>query len=67
MKLLEFSDLKLAKGIPYTRTHLWRLWKAGKFPRPIRVGDNRNAWIDTEIDNWIESRVASRDREIATT
>ena len=40
MRVLRFKDLKPMKGIPWTRVHINRLEKAGKFPRRIRLGGN---------------------------
>jgi prophage regulatory protein len=42
-----------------SRVQLWRLIRAGKFPRQIKVG-TKNAWVEHEIDAWIESRIAAR-------
>lgn len=67
MQLLNYDSLK-GKGIGYSRPHLWRLVKAGTFPAPIKLGANRNAWIEAEIDDWIEGRIAMRNelgREVA--
>jgi prophage regulatory protein len=41
------------------RTALYELIKAGKFPRPVKVGA-ASAWIDIEITRWIEQLAASR-------
>jgi len=60
MRLLSLGQLG-EKGVSYSRAHIDRLVKAGKFPRPIKLGDNRNAWIEAEIDAWIEARIADRD------
>jgi prophage regulatory protein len=61
MRLLDYEGLN-AKGFRYSRAHLWRLIKAGRFPRPIKLGlGSRNAWIEQEIDAFIESKVAERD------
>ena len=29
------------------------------FPKPIRLSDSSVAWIESEIQNWIESRIAA--------
>ena len=58
MKLLDREALK-EKGISHSETQLWRLVKAGKFPQPIKVG-GKNAWVESEIDAWIEARMAAR-------
>ena len=58
MKLLSMTELRTVKGVSYSRPHLFRLIKAGTFPRPIKLGENRNAWLEAEVDKWIEDRVA---------
>jgi prophage regulatory protein len=59
-RLLDRKDLR-DRGIKFHRVHIDRLVKAGKFPRPIRVGANRLAWIESEISRWINERIAARD------
>jgi prophage regulatory protein len=61
MKLLSMADLRLLKGVSYSRAHLFRLIRAGRFPKPIKLGENRNAFVEAEIDQWIEARIAARD------
>ena len=61
--LLSIDDLKPLKGIPYSKPHLWRLIRAGKFPRPIRLGQNRIAFPELEIDDWVRSKIVERDEE----
>lgn len=62
---LSFPDLR-ERGIRYTRQHLYRLIKANKFPRPIRLGENRLAWIESEIDQYLKQRIAERDAQPAS-
>lgn len=67
MKLLSHAELA-DKGIRYTPVHLWRLARAGKFPRPVKLGAGptaRNAWPEDEIDRWIADRIAERDEAAA--
>jgi prophage regulatory protein len=59
--LLRFEGLA-SKGIDYSRQHVDRLIKAGTFPRPIKLGKNRNAWIEEEIDAYVEARIKERDQ-----
>jgi len=61
MRILTFPQLK-AKGIPYCREQVRRKAKAGEFPAPISLSDRRIAWIECEIDAWIEQCVALRDQ-----
>jgi prophage regulatory protein len=62
MRLLYREDLR-AKGIKFSRQHLDRLVKKKKFPKPIKVGLVTNAWIDDEIDQYLEECVAARDAD----
>ena len=59
MRILTFDQLK-AKGIPYCREQVRRKAKAGEFPPPISLSNHRIAWIEAEIDAWIETRAARR-------
>lgn len=47
--------------IPFTRQHILRLEKAGKFPRRIHIGTRRVGWLLTDIETWLEQCVALRD------
>jgi prophage regulatory protein len=64
MRLLSSKDLR-AKGIEISRAQLYRLMKRGRFPRPIKVSTNRNFWIESEIDGFIQQRIEERDRGAA--
>jgi len=39
MTILSYRDLR-ARGIPYSKVHLRRLWEAGRFPRPFQLAEN---------------------------
>jgi prophage regulatory protein len=60
INLIDYSGLR-AKGITFSKTHLWRLVKAAKFPKPVKLGEGRNAWVESEIDRYIAQKVADRD------
>jgi prophage regulatory protein len=62
--LLSREDLK-ARGIRYSRAQLWRKVKDKTFPQPVRLGENKIAWLSTEIDAWIEAIAAARNSEAA--
>ena len=46
--------------VPYSDMHIWRLERAGKFPRRLRLGPNRVGWSLHEIREWIEERKEER-------
>jgi prophage regulatory protein len=66
LRLIPASQLGTLKGITYCRAHLDRLVKAGKFPRPIKIGPGRNAYLEAEIDAYINARIAERDAAAST-
>jgi prophage regulatory protein len=47
-----------------SRSEIYRRIALGDFPRPIKLGERASAWSTTEIDAWIASRIAARDREM---
>ena len=63
-RLLTFPDLG-SRGVPYTRVHIYRLEQQGRFPRRVRLGENRVGWVESEIEGWLQDRIAERDREAA--
>ena len=65
MRILSFDDLRSEKGIPYSKVHLWRLERDGKFPKRVPLSESRHGWAESEIDDWIAERMASRRVEVA--
>lgn len=47
--------------IPYSATQIWRMEKAGEFPKPIRLGANRVGYLSTAIEAWLASKLMERD------
>ncbi|MDD5759168.1 MAG: AlpA family phage regulatory protein [Desulfobulbaceae bacterium] len=39
---------------------IWRMEKAGKFPKRLRLGGNSCGWLSTEISGWFADRAADR-------
>jgi prophage regulatory protein len=60
MRMLDLFDLR-DRGIKFSRQHLHRLVAAGKFPRPVKIGDATNAWVEDEVDAYLKGRIAARD------
>ena len=65
-RIIPFDDLHPKKGIPYSKTQIWRLEKRGQFPRRVRIGAGRHGWVESEIDQFIADRIAARDVANAT-
>jgi prophage regulatory protein len=52
---------ELLSMVPYTIQHIYRKEKAGTFPRRVRVGANRVAWVHSEILEWMKARIDARE------
>jgi len=59
-KLVSKKELRIVFGVPYSFAHIARLEVAGQFPRRVRLGACRVAWLADEVQNWIDDRVALR-------
>ncbi|MGF1475939.1 MAG: helix-turn-helix transcriptional regulator [Geminicoccaceae bacterium] len=44
--------------VPYSDVQVWRMEKAGTFPRRVKLGPGRVGWSFNEIQAWIEARLA---------
>ena len=40
---------------------LWRMEKAGRFPKRISLGPNSAGWLNSEIQKWFENLAKNRD------
>lgn len=54
------SKRTVLKQIPISGATMWRTIAAGDFPKPIRIGKRRVAWLQTEIDDWLAERMEER-------
>jgi len=59
MRLLSKQEVR-AKVL-YSPAHIARLEAQGLFPKRVRLSVGRVGWVDQEIDDWIEARIAERD------
>jgi len=59
---------EVLKKVGLSKVTLQTLMDAVKFPKPVKLcGQDGRAvgWIDSEVDAWIEQRIADRDAGIA--
>ena len=58
MQIIGWKQLKELQ--PYSRQHIGRLEKAGKFPQRVRLGQNRVGWVRDEITAHFEKLANQR-------
>jgi len=63
-RILRKPAVKARIGISADST-LYDLMAAGRFPRPISLGARAVGWVESEVEAWIEARMAERDSAAA--
>ncbi|MCG3267132.1 AlpA family transcriptional regulator [Yoonia sp. I 8.24] len=64
MKML--SKRQVSEMVLYSPQHIARLEAAGAFPKRVKLGHNRVGWLEGEVQDWIQRRVAERDQQISS-
>jgi prophage regulatory protein len=54
-KLLRLAEVQ--RRVPYSRSSIYQLASQGKFPKPLSLGARAVAWLESDIDEWIASRI----------
>lgn len=49
-----------AAATSLSRTLLALMAAAGEFPRPVKLGERRVAFVRSEVEAWIDQRIAAR-------
>lgn len=47
------SKRELLDKVGLTYPSVWKLMRAGAFPRAVVIGGGKNAWLEHEVDAWI--------------
>ncbi|MEQ9546418.1 MAG: AlpA family transcriptional regulator [Marinobacter sp.] len=58
--ILRLSEVRARTGLP--RSTIYALQSKGEFPHSIKLSNHGSAvgWLESEIDDWIQSRIADR-------
>jgi prophage regulatory protein len=54
--LLRLRQVTARTGM--SRSTIYSYIKDGRFPAPVTISERCVAWVETEIDRWIEDRIA---------
>jgi prophage regulatory protein len=58
MRFLRWPEVERRAGLGQTR--IYELEKHGRFPKRIKISDRAVAWLESEIDEWLEARAAAK-------
>lgn len=61
MKLLSKRQVK--EVVLYSPQHIARLEAAGQFPKRVKLGNNRVGWVESEVLDWLQTRIDARDQQ----
>lgn len=59
MRIIRLRDVLESTGL--ARSTVYRYMEEGSFPQPIALGDRAVGWVESEVQEWILSRIAERD------
>ena len=54
MRILNSNEV--VKKIGWSKVTVWRMERAGLFPKRINLSDRRVGWKESEIEDWVDSR-----------
>ncbi len=47
-------------GLPTSSLYL--LISQGRFPKPVPISERSVGWVEREVDDWLEARIAERNK-----
>ncbi|QWA10342.1 AlpA family transcriptional regulator [Sodalis ligni] len=57
-QLLRLKQVEEKTGLKRSQIYLYM--KSGNFPRSIKIGPASVAWLESEVDEWINLKLANR-------
>jgi len=54
MRILNSNEV--VKKIGWSKVTVWRMERAGLFPKRINLSDRRVGWAESKIEDWLDSR-----------
>lgn len=55
---IKLKDVKLMTGL--SRSSIYAMMKDDKFPHTVLLGVRAVAWVDIEVNEWMQNKLASR-------
>ena len=54
--ILRLPDVKARTGM--SRSAIYASIKKQQFPKPVKLSERSSGWIEAEVSEWIEARIA---------
>lgn len=59
MRLIKLKDVMNNTGL--ARSTIYKYISEGVFPKPVSLGERAVAWVESEIEDWIQEKIEQRD------
>lgn len=56
-RILRLPEVERRTGLK--RDTIYRRAKLGEFPKPIRIGARASGWVESEVTDYIQKRIAA--------
>jgi len=56
--LIRLPEVKARTGL--SRSCIYEAMSDGRFPRPVKITARASAWVESEVQKWIEERINQR-------
>ena len=57
-RLIRLREVMAKTGL--SRSYVYALAQKGQFPQPVKLTERSSAWIESEVQSWINSRIQAR-------
>jgi len=54
-RLIRYREVMSQTGL--SRSYLYELTKNGEFPASVKLSERSSAWIESEVQQWINGRI----------
>jgi prophage regulatory protein len=61
-RLIRIKEVVAATGL--SRSRIYQYINEGRFPSSVSLGGRSVAWVESEIDKWIENTIGQRDNNL---
>lgn len=63
VRLIRLREVMAITGL--SRSYVYELAKQGKFPQSVKLSEKSVAWIEAEVKDWVDQRIAERNMGVA--
>ncbi|WIG76970.1 AlpA family transcriptional regulator [Photobacterium damselae] len=58
MRLIRLKEVMHICGLG--RSSIYKFMEEGRFPKSVSLGDRAVAWVESEVEEWIDHKVTER-------